>query len=149
MKANPIKAQSGWFKPYKIEKGRKRAFLNHARFKNESGAYFIRSKSTGKLLYIGSSVGSLYKTIYRHFQKWKDISRTVQTRFTYSGENQEVKIFLTDGRTAQAFEKRQIIKLRPRDNNLKYQLFAETAEPIHQPKKPETITKKELEEPPF
>lgn len=50
----------------------------------QAGVYLIKSNRTGKIVYVGYSENQLYKTIYRHFQKWKDIQRKVKTRFTYS-----------------------------------------------------------------
>jgi GIY-YIG catalytic domain len=111
--------KSRFFDAYK----NKRPFLSHAKFKNSSGVYFIRSKRSGKIVYVGSSGGSLYKTIYRHFQQWVDIDAKNKQfdRTTYSKTGYEVCILVTrTAEQAQRVEKYFIIKLQPSGNPIKY-----------------------------
>jgi len=54
--------KSKWFRPYK--KG-KTTLPN--RYYNKAGVYVIKSKQTGKVLYVGYSATNLKKTLYRHF----------------------------------------------------------------------------------
>lgn len=66
---------SPWFDPYK--KGLTRAGRRRTNFKEYAGSrvfgvYMVRSKKTGKVLYVGYSDYQLRKTIYRHFQEWSD-----------------------------------------------------------------------------
>ena len=84
-----------------------------------SGVYLI--KENGVLVYVGYSETNLYKTMYRHFQYWKD----KQYRVTYSdklktGSYLVRVIFCTP---AQAFrlEGALILKYRPRDNAHQYE----------------------------
>lgn len=93
-------------------------YLTHKH--KQAGVYFIREKKGKKLVYIGFSKSALYKTVYRYFQKWKDISRTIQTRFTYPKKGYEVKIIFTTPDRAELLEKYLIMQYQPKDNSLKY-----------------------------
>lgn len=88
--------------------------------RQQSGIYLIKSNRTGKILYIGYSEKSLYKTLYRHFQSWND--RT-QQRFTYSPDAVKVRLIFTTPHRAAILEKYLITKLRPRDNEMKYKNY--------------------------
>lgn len=91
--------------------------------KKQSGVYFIKSTETGKLIYIGFSYGSLYKTITRHFQIWEDRVRTYP-RFTYNRKSgYTVRVIFTTPARAALLEKYLIIKLQPRDNSHKYENY--------------------------
>jgi hypothetical protein len=111
--------------PYKKDKnGNLKPNLPHlTTTRKQSGVYLIQSNRTGKIIYVGFSEGQLYKTIYRHFQKWVDIDKKVKTRFTYNKEGYKVRvIFTTPGRAA-LLEKYLIMKLNPRDNSIKYEQY--------------------------
>lgn len=113
-------------KPYKKTKGgtyfrTNLPLLDHK--KDQAGVYFIKKIGSPKILYVGYSENSLYKTIYRHFQKWIDISREKKTRFTYPKDGYMVKIIFTDKDKAAMLEKHFIRKLKPRDNNFKYEMY--------------------------
>ena len=98
--------------------------LSHKKYANATGVYFIRSKRTGKIDYIGSSAGSLYKTIYRHFQQWTDRQRSGKQfdRTTYAPGNWEICVILTTtGSQALRVEKYFIQKLQPAGNPIKYE----------------------------
>lgn len=92
--------------------------LNHA--KRQNGVYLI--KYNDAIVYIGYSAGSLYKTITRHFQSWKDRS---QTRVTYP-QNEAYKVrvvFTRTGSQAAELERALILKYRPKDNPNKYENY--------------------------
>lgn len=113
MKAITIK----FCNPYKDGKTN----IPHLRYdKPQSGVYFIKSDRTDKIVYIGFSEANLYKTIYRHFQEWTDISRTVKTRFTYAKFGYQVRVIFTTPARAALLEKYLILRMKPRDNGLKY-----------------------------
>jgi len=118
-KENPIGAinKSSWFDPYTEGK----PTIPGAETK--SGVYFIKEKSSGKIVYVGSSVGSLKKTIYRHFQIWNDRQPSNNRQFermTYPKEGYSIRvIYCTAGQAIHA-EKYFIRKLQPRDNPIKY-----------------------------
>ena len=96
-------------------------YLNYD--KKQSGIYLIKSNISDKILYVGFSNSSLYKTIYRHFQEWKDISRTEQTRFTYNKTGYKVRVIFTTPARAELLEKYLILKINPRDNTHKYKNY--------------------------
>lgn len=98
--------------------------ITHLRHdKPQSGVYFIKSKRTDEIVYIGFSKGNLYKTIYRHFQRWVDTSREVKTRFTYNKTGYQVRVIFTTPHRAEYLEKYLILKMKPRDNKLKYDSY--------------------------
>ena len=106
--------------------------VSHDKFKAASGVYFIRSIRTKEIVYVGSSAGNLYKTIYRHFQEWNDRSREKNfDRTTYSKTAYEIALIITaSGPQALRIEKYFIRKLQPKGNPIKYGLltFAEKQE---------------------
>lgn len=101
-------------------------FLDNA--KQQSGVYFIQSKRTGKIVYIGYSESKLYRTIFRHFQQWTDIQRAVKTRFTYSKTRYKIRVIMTTPKRAALLEKYLIIKHNPRDNAIKYESYLSASE---------------------
>lgn len=110
--------QTPWFSPYWInENGKERTALKQFTA-SAHGVYLIRSKQTGAVLYVGSSSCNLYSTLYRHFQSWTDGQHraTYQSRTAY-----EVKILISDRRTAHILESEMIDRHQPRDNKAKYQ----------------------------
>jgi len=66
---------SKFFAPYNAD-GKN----NLLKFKNRTGVYIIKEKGSAKLLYIGYSGYNLYKTVTRHFQRWKDNTQVRTTR---------------------------------------------------------------------
>lgn len=129
--ANKIKrlkmkaAKTKFSKPYvKSSSGTLRPALPFLDYKKQqSGVYLIKSERSGKIIYVGYSQNSLYKTIYRHFQTWKDSSRSKIERFTYNKEGYQVRIIFTTPARAAILEKYLIQKLKPRDNDFKYELY--------------------------
>jgi excinuclease UvrABC nuclease subunit len=85
--------------------------------RNVKGVYIIRNKNV--ILYIGYSGVDLYKTMYRHFQKWNDYS---QVRVEYKNiSNLKIDIILTSTKLqASRLEKALIIKYKPKDNPDQY-----------------------------
>lgn len=91
--------------------------------RNVKGVYIIRNKKD--ILYIGYSGSDLYKTMYRHFQKWNDKS---QIRVEYKNiNNLKIDIILTSTKLqASRLEKALIIKYKPKDNPEQYWLNFDT-----------------------
>lgn len=91
--------------------------------RNVKGVYIIRHKK--EILYIGYSGTDLYKTMYRHFQKWNDKS---QIRIEYNNTNNlKIDIILTSTKLqASRLEKALIIKYKPKDNPEQYWLNFDT-----------------------
>lgn len=84
---------------------------------NRSGVYLICEN--GKLVYIGYSATNLYRTMYRHFQKWNHRGQPVVT-YAGSAKKYTVRVVLCTPAQAARLEKALIIKNRPRDNRDKY-----------------------------
>ena len=91
--------------------------------RNVKGVYIIRNKK--EILYIGYSGTDLYKTMYRHFQKWNDYS---QVRVEYKNiSNLKIDIILTSTKLqASRLEKALIIKYKPKDNPEQYWINFDT-----------------------
>lgn len=80
--------------------------------KNKSGVYLI--KEAGKIVYIGYSASNLYRTLYRHFQRW---NHPYQRVISYSNpENYTVRVILCTAKQAFRLETFLINKYKPRDN---------------------------------
>lgn len=98
---------------------------NFPETKARSGVYLI--KENNKIVYIGFSAGSLYKTMYRHFQRW---SKPDQYRVSYRNRitrnNYTVRIVFCSAKQAEKLEKALIIKYKPRDNEMKYENYTLT-----------------------
>ena len=84
------------------------------------GVYLIYQNN--ELVYVGHSSYDLYKTMYRHFQRWNDPK---QARVTYSPENTNIKVrvIYTTAIRAKKLEKALILKYQPKDNPEKYENF--------------------------
>lgn len=83
--------------------------------RNQSGAYVIRSRLTGEVLYVGEShTGNLAKTITRHFHAWRD--EPERPHFTYSRHHVEVGVRVTPPGSAAGAQDNLIQRLHPRDN---------------------------------
>lgn len=89
------------------------------------GAYVIRNAHTQKILYVGSSKGSLYSTITRHFQQWRrdkkwwshQYGRGHDPGMTYKRSDSEVAVQeLSANGDHLVLEARLIQRLRPKDN---------------------------------
>jgi hypothetical protein len=114
----PILYRSKWFAPYRNGKPQ----LANKYYKS-AGTYLIKSKQTGRILYVGYSSNNLKRTLYRHFQQWK--SRSQETR-TYDKSKYLVKFYRLGSKAAARYEKFLIDKIKPKHNKLKYpSLFKE------------------------
>ena len=90
-----------------------------------AGVYIIGKKINGKpqIVYVGYSATNLYKTMYRHFQNWNDTS---QQRVTYKQLSDVfIRVVFCGGQKAALLEEALILKYKPRDNNLKLELYTE------------------------
>ena len=90
--------------------------------KNKAGVYQIFE--SGKLVYIGFSGFNLYRTLYRHFEKWNHRSQPVVTyenkmkRFNYT-----VRVTICTALQAEKLERLLIKKYKPRDNSNQFELY--------------------------
>lgn len=110
-----IIAYTKWFSPY-LSNG-KTALKSNTKAKR--GLYFIKSRRTGKIVYVGYSNSSLYKTLYRHFQSWKDR----QYRATFRKSDYVVKIILSKSSLISDLEKFYIDKYKPTKNAQLYKEY--------------------------
>lgn len=83
--------------------------------KKQSGVYFIKDDNN-KIVYVGYSKTQLYKTIYRHFQSWKDPK---QYRATFP-RTYKVRIIFTTPARAELIEKYLISQFLPQHNEIIY-----------------------------
>ena len=83
----------------------------------QPGVYLIYNNN--KLVYVGFSSYNLYKTMYRHFQRWND---PTQVRVTYNPNNPnlKVRVIYTTAARAKKLEKAIILQYQPKDNPEKY-----------------------------
>jgi len=107
-------------KPYK-----KNGRTNFPDASKKSGVYII--KKNDKIIYIGYSNSDLYKTLYRHFQTWNDKQSPERISYKNQLKNNEfmVRVVYCSPKRAEALEKALILKHRPKDNKLKYNLYYE------------------------
>jgi hypothetical protein len=76
-----------------------------------------------KPVYVGMSGTNVYKTMYRHFQSWND---KTQVRITYKPKAVKpfsCRVILCTPSQAARLEKMLILKYKPKDNPMKYNLF--------------------------
>lgn len=108
---------SKFFPPYYEKNG-----VDHCTLKTDylkkAGVYFI--KENGIIVYVGHSSTILYKTIYRHFQKWDDKR---SERKVYNKYSCTIRIITTTPTQAPRLEGYLIQKMQPRDNEIKYDLI--------------------------
>ena len=89
---------------------------------NKSGVYII--KEAGKIVYVGSSQKNLYKTMYRHFEKWHHRSQPVITYVNnMQNGNYTIRVILCTGPQASKLERALIIRHQPRDNEQKFESY--------------------------
>jgi len=110
--------------------------------KKQTGCYIIRNRFTKSIEYVGFSGSDLYKTIYRHFQSWKD---SKQKRVVFDKSGYQVKIIFATKEKAKYLEKYLVLKLKPLQNDDKFQYFISDVEET----KAEKVFKKENETYPF
>jgi hypothetical protein len=107
---------SKFFPPYYKKNNSLKCSLDHSKVKDKTGVYLIKQDS--KIVYVGYSIGSLYKTIYRHFQDWND---KAQDRKVYDKTGVKIRVFFCTPKQADRLETYLIQKLKPRDNKQTYQ----------------------------
>jgi len=115
--------RSKWFYPYsETDSGILKTTMDGS-WTGTSGVYQIKAPD-GEIIYVGSSISQLKKTIYRHFQEWTDRSRTNNQQFDRvvypKNKGYKVKFFICSPDNALRAEKYLIRKLKPRDNPIKY-----------------------------
>lgn len=88
-------------------------WLNELR--DASGAYVIRSRGTGEVLYVGEShTGRLAETLKRHFYPWRDDPE--RAHHTYQRGRVEIAVRLCPPPGAPGAQNNLIRRLAPRDN---------------------------------
>lgn len=90
---------------------------------NKAGVYLIYRGD--EIVYIGFSGTNLYKTMYRHFQKWND---KTQIRVVYNDLSDiTVRVVYCISKShASRLEKALINKYKPKDNPLQYTSYEPT-----------------------
>lgn len=98
--------------------------VNFEGIRGRSGVYIIRENS--RIVYIGYSARNLYKTMLRHFQVWNHPGQPV---VSYAGSRHQYKarVILLPAKQAVEFEKKLILKYKPRDNRNKYLEYSSQA----------------------
>jgi len=86
----------------------------------QPGTYLIYKNS--KLVYVGFSSYNVYKTMYRHFQRWND---PTQVRVIYNPNDPgiKVRVIYTTAARSKKLEKALILKYAPKDNPEKYNSY--------------------------
>jgi excinuclease UvrABC nuclease subunit len=115
---------TGFFKPYLAPR-------NQTLKSTGAGCYII--KKNGLVVYVGQSSTDVKGTLYRHFQKWTDRRSAwgrrnmIYERTTYFGQDVNLftvkVIFTPTAYESQLLEFMLIKKLKPRDNELKNELY--------------------------
>jgi len=79
---------------------------------------------SGEVVYIGQSSYDVIKIMLRHFQSWDD---KTQKRAVYNANNHKVKVIRTNtAKKSLRLEEALIEKFKPRDNELKLDLYRST-----------------------
>jgi len=86
----------------------------------QPGVYLIYKNS--QLVYVGFSSYNVYKTMYRHFQRWND---PTQVRVIYNPNEPgiKVRVIYTTAARSKKLEKALILKYQPKDNPEKYNSY--------------------------
>jgi len=96
--------------------------------RDHAGVYII--KEDGKVVYVGFSGYSVYKTMYRHFQTWNHrFQKVISYASRMKRHHYTVRPILCSGKQAYALEKRLIKKYHPRDNEITYELMLQEQTP--------------------
>lgn len=82
------------------------------------GVYLIYQKD--EIVYIGYSGTNLYKTMYRHFQKWTDKTQHRVVYPDHTGITVRV-VYTNNGYRASRLERALILKYTPKDNTVIYE----------------------------
>ena len=92
--------------------------------KGKAGVYVIRDADSREIVYVGSSAGTLYDTLTRHFQRWRRYKGFWRGQYaeghdpglTYDRDSVEVAARITSPSASLDEELRLIRRLKPRDN---------------------------------
>ncbi len=106
-----------WYEPYKKTKAGYKPNPHIPWIRTCCGVYLIRSKRSKKVVYVGHSKSSIYKTLYRHFQDWDD---PTQYRATYPKRYYEVALIPTKKDRVEKLERFLVSKLEPKDAKVTY-----------------------------
>jgi len=82
----------------------------------KKGVYIIYENNV--VVYVGSSRYNLYKTMYRHFEAWHNITQKVVT-YKNRQKKYTVEVFECGFKDVLTLETRFILKYKPRDNKNK------------------------------
>lgn len=108
--------------PYRQDKNSSSRRTSFPETKNFPGVYII--KEDNKIVYVGYSSYSVYKTLYRHFQEWNHQFQEVITYASRLNRHKyTVRPILCTDKQACALEKRLIKKYHPRDNSIQYEQY--------------------------
>ncbi len=92
--------------------------------RDKAGVYVI--KENGNIVYVGYSAGNVYRTMYRHFQKWSHPYQDVNTYADRMQRNKyTVRVIYTTANQAPRLEAYLVNKYQPRDNDVKLKKYAE------------------------
>ena len=115
-------------KVYKFSEPYKGKRTTFPETKDCQGVYII--KEDGKIVYVGFSGYSIYKTMYRHFQTWNHkFQQVVSYASRMSRHRYTVRPILCTARQAYSLEKRLIKKYHPRDNEITYEMMLQEQTP--------------------
>ncbi|MCX6265869.1 MAG: hypothetical protein NTW16_00725 [Bacteroidetes bacterium] len=90
-----------------------------------AGVYLI--KENGRLVYVGMSAKNLYRTLYRHFEKWHHSTQEVVTYVSkLKRNNYSVRVVLCTPSQADRLERALIVRHQPRDNENKFSQYTLT-----------------------
>lgn len=93
---------------------------NFPQTKGKSGVYLIQED--GKIVYIGYSSTNIYRTMYRHFEKWThDLQDVVTYVAKMNRKRYTVRLVLCSPAKASKLEIALVKKYKPRDNRKMYQ----------------------------
>lgn len=101
-----------WENPYNSQNRTLKRFSH-----KKKGVYLIRHKFTKEILYIGVSNYSVYKALYRHFNKWDDH----YCRVVFDKNICEVRVII-DLDNPYKVEKRLIRYFQPKMNHEMYEV---------------------------
>lgn len=93
--------------------------------RGKTGVYIIYEGS--EVVYIGFSQSDLYRTMYRHFQRWNHTGQEVVTYADQNLNDYTVRVIYCTPKQAESLEKKLIKKYKPRDNAQKYEDIKLTA----------------------
>ena len=119
---------SKWTRPYRMTKGKggklvkKTTLTGISATGKVSGAYLIYHIPSQSIVYVGKSHTQLYKTIYRHFQKWKRPKNNPGDfgYKTFRNANQyAIRAFICTPKQADRLELYWINRYKPKHNSEK------------------------------